>query len=205
VKVKTLPVRDAAGKVIGAAEVFTDGGEQSRIEERLRELEQLALIDPLTGVGNRRFLEMTLTSRAEELRRYGWPFGVLLIDLDKFKRINDRYGHDVGDQALKMVASTLTSCSRASDAVGRWGGDEFMVVLANANETGMKVASERVRTLVERSALTTGRGPVHATVSIGGALAGPEASSVEQLLQVADRHMYCAKSRGRNCASVQAA
>ncbi|MDO8836729.1 MAG: diguanylate cyclase [Vicinamibacterales bacterium] len=204
IRVKTAPVRNDAGTIVGAVEVFTDGGELKRVEARMQELEQLAMVDSLTGVGNRRFLDMVLQTRLEELRRYGWPFGVLLIDLDKFKRINAQYGHGVGDQALKMVATTLSHCSRATDAVGRWGGDEFVVVVANADDAGLACASERIRTLVEHSALDTDAGPVRATVSIGGALAAA-GTTIEDLLRQADKRVYTAKSRGRNCAAVAAA
>ncbi len=204
IRVKTAPVRNHAGTIVGAVEVFTDGGELERVEARMHELERLAMVDSLTGVGNRRFLDMVLQTRSEELRRYGWPFGVLLIDLDKFKRINDQYGHNVGDQALRMVAATLTHCSRATDSVGRWGGDEFVVVMANADEAGLACASERIRTLVEHSSLDTAAGPVRATVSIGGALAA-KGATIEDLLRQADKRVYTAKSRGRNCAAIAAA
>lgn len=197
VKVRTVAVRDHGSAIVGAVEVFTDGGALKLVEERLLELERLAMVDPLTGIGNRRFLEMTLESRAEELRRYGWPFGVLLVDLDKLKRINDRYGHDVGDKALTMVAATLTHCSRTTDAVGRWGGDEFVVVLANADESALRCASERIRTMIEHSDVDANAGPLRATVSVGGALAVP-GSTIEDLLRQADKRVYTAKARGRN-------
>lgn len=202
VRVTTLPVRNASGAIVGAAEIFSDGGEQARVRERLEELERQALIDPLTAVGNRRFLEMTLTMRSEELGRYGWPYGILLLDLDRFKRINHRYGHEIGDKALKMVASTLVHCSRGTDAVGRWGGDEFMVVIANATVASLQAASERVRSLIERSTVEADSGPTRATVSIGGVLASPD-TSIAELLQAVDRRMNAAKSRGRNCTAVQ--
>jgi diguanylate cyclase (GGDEF)-like protein/PAS domain S-box-containing protein len=204
VRVRTEAVRDGAGRVIGAIELFTDGGELARTEERLHELERLALNDTLTAIGNRRFLEMSLTSRFEELTRYGWPFGVLMIDFDKFKRINDTYGHDVGDRMLQMVAATLTHCSRATDSVGRWGGDEFLIVLANATDEVLRVVSERIRALVERSTLSTPKGEIHATVSIGGALAVPD-RSVEDLLRLADKRVYTAKTQGRNRVMMAAA
>jgi diguanylate cyclase (GGDEF)-like protein/PAS domain S-box-containing protein len=204
VRVRTEAVRDAAGKIIGAVELFTDGGELARTEERLHELERLALNDPLTGIGNRRFLDMALRSRHDELTRYGWPFGVLILDLDKLKHINDEYGHELGDQTLRMVGATLTHCSRATDAVGRWGGDEFLVVLANATDDTLRTVSERVRALVAKSTLTTPKGEMHATISVGGALAKAD-MPIEELLRQADRRVYTAKSMGRNRVATVAA
>jgi diguanylate cyclase (GGDEF)-like protein/PAS domain S-box-containing protein len=203
VTVRAMPVRDERGTIVGAVEVFTDSGIVARTEARLQELERLAMVDPLTGIGNRRSLEIVLDARAEELRRYGWPYGVLVIDLDKFKRINDRHGHEVGDQVLKMIATTLSHTSRASDAVGRWGGDEFLAVLANGNEAGLKSASERIRSMIERSVLTTPTGPLSITVSIGGALATP-GMAVDDLIRLADRRVYTAKATGRNRVSLAA-
>jgi diguanylate cyclase (GGDEF)-like protein/PAS domain S-box-containing protein len=204
VRVKSAAVRDERGTIVGAVEVFSDSGELARTEERLRELERMAMIDPVTGIGNRRFLETALETRAEELRRYGWPYGVLMIDLDKFKRINDSHGHEVGDRVLTMVAATLTHTSRTSDAVGRWGGDEFVVVLPNADEAALQAASERIRSMIERSTLSASQGAVHVTVSIGGALAAP-GTPLDDLLRHADRRVYTAKSNGRNRVALAAA
>jgi diguanylate cyclase (GGDEF)-like protein/PAS domain S-box-containing protein len=203
IKVRAVAVRDERGTIVGAVEVFTDSGALARTEARLQELERLAMVDSLTGIGNRRSLEIALDARAEELRRYGWPYGVLVIDLDKFKRVNDRHGHDTGDLVLKMVGATLTHTSRASDSVGRWGGDEFLAVLSNANETGLKAASERIRAMIERSTLRTAAGPLSITVSIGGALATPGVA-IEDLIRLADRRVYTAKATGRNRVSLAA-
>jgi diguanylate cyclase (GGDEF)-like protein len=147
---------------------------------------------------------MALHARHDELQRYAWPFGVLMLDLDKLKHINDEYGHELGDQTLRMVAATLTHCSRATDSVGRWGGDEFMIVLANATDDVLHTVSERVRALVARSTLSTPKGEIHATVSVGGALAKAD-MSIEELLRLADKRVYTAKSMGRNRVATVAA
>jgi diguanylate cyclase (GGDEF)-like protein/PAS domain S-box-containing protein len=203
VKVRAVAVRDERGAIVGAVETFTDAGIIARTEARLQELERLAMVDSLTGIGNRRSLEIALDARAEELKRYGWPYGVLVLDLDKFKRINDRHGHETGDQVLKMVAATFAHTSRASDTVGRWGGDEFLAVLSNANEAGLRAASERIRAMIERSVLRTSTGPLSITVSIGGALAAP-GMAVDDLVRLADRRVYTAKATGRNRVSLAA-
>jgi diguanylate cyclase (GGDEF)-like protein/PAS domain S-box-containing protein len=129
VQVGVRPVRDGRGQIIGAIETFTDESAVAATHARLAELEQLAMVDALTGVPNRRFLEMTLSSRLAELRRYAVPFVVAFADIDHFKRVNDDNGHDVGDEVLRMVAKTLSGNVRSSDTLARFGGEEFVLVL----------------------------------------------------------------------------
>ena len=106
------------------------------------------MVDPLTAVPNRRFLELTLSSRLAEMRRHGAQFVVAYGDVDRFKRVNDVYGHNVGDRALRMVATTLTSNLRGSDAVARVGGEEFVVLLNHASAGTSLACCERLRRLV---------------------------------------------------------
>jgi PAS domain S-box-containing protein len=103
VSVRVSPIRDREGVVIGAVEVFSDVSTKRTLEEQVQTLQKMALIDPLTSLGNRRYLEMSLRSKLNELKRYGMPFGVLFLDVDRFKSVNDTYGHDVGDQILKRL------------------------------------------------------------------------------------------------------
>ena len=131
------------------------------------------------------------------LRRNNWPFGILFIDIDGFKSVNDTYGHEVGDQALKMVGQTLDKSSRYFDAVGRWGGDEFLAVTANIHNGRLREIAERFRMLVEKSVLG-GSLSLSVTVSIGGVLAR-EDDTVESLVRRTDEKLYQAKQSGRNC------
>ena len=126
VRVGVRPVRERSGQIIGAIETFTDESDRAATKARLAELEHLAMIDPLTGVSNRRFLGMTLSSRLAELRRYAVPFVVAFADIDHFKRVNDENGHDIGDDVLRMVANTLAGNLRGSDSLSRFGGEEFV-------------------------------------------------------------------------------
>jgi len=125
VQVRASPMRDAEDRIVGAVEVFTDRSTQSDLEHRAEELRRMALLDHLTEVANRRYLEMLIESRLAELERYGWPLGVLFVDVDHFKEVNDTYGHTAGDHVLRMVARTLASAARSFDVVGRWGGRSF--------------------------------------------------------------------------------
>jgi diguanylate cyclase (GGDEF)-like protein/PAS domain S-box-containing protein len=195
--VRAVPLRGPGGNIVGAIEVFSDDGNVIAIRERLAEMERLAMTDRLTGIGNRRYLDMQLASRVHELNRYGWPLGVLFVDIDHFKRVNDEYGRDVGDAVLRMVARTLSFASRGSDTVARYGGEEFVVLLANAGAPGLAGAAERFRGLVAQSRLATAGEHVEVTISLGGTLATP-GDTHDLLLHRADTLLRAAKDAGRN-------
>jgi len=197
VQVRVTPIRNEDGFITGAVEIFSDNTAEVDARQRAEELETMAFLDALTGIANRRFLEITLRSRLEEQRRYGWPFGLLFLDVDHFKSFNDRYGHDVGDQVLKMVAKTMTSCSRAFDVVGRWGGEEFIAIIANVEREQLLAVAERYRQMIEHSGLELEGRTLQVTVSVGAAGAFADDSS-EQLLERADALMYRSKQNGRN-------
>ena len=196
VEVNVFPLRDAGGSIAGAVEVFRD---ISALDEPAtgEELRRMALLDPLTELGNRRYAEITLGSRLSEMNRYGWTLGVLFVDIDHFKEINDRHGHDAGDDALRMVARTLRHTARASDFIGRWGGEEFIVLLPNVTGLELTAAAERFRALVESSGLRLASGFLAVTASIGATLALAE-DTPESVVRRADALMYQAKREGRN-------
>jgi diguanylate cyclase (GGDEF)-like protein/PAS domain S-box-containing protein len=203
VRARTTPLRDDSGEIVGGVELFSDATPQKDLVERLKSLEKLAMLDALTELPNRRFLDSTLDKRQGEFTRYGWPWGVLLIDIDHFKRFNDTYGHDVGDVVLRAVAKALAHSARVFDVVGRWGGEEFLVILSNVDSDGLAIVAERLRMVVETSSVDVDSQPkpLQVTISLGGALAQGELS-VAQLLKVADQRLYQAKETGRNCAVV---
>lgn len=200
VALRVAPLRDEAGEIVGAVEIFTDSSGKIDLQHLAR-LEKEALLDPLTGLANRRSLQRHLEGRMEELRRYGLGFGVLFIDIDRFKQVNDIHGHAVGDRVLQMVAKTLSVNLRPFDEAGRWGGEEFVAVVANVDSHALSLVAERLRMLTEASALDTETGRVRATVSIGAVLATAE-ESVELILERADQLMYQSKIAGRNQVSL---
>lgn len=197
IRTRLAPLEDADGNIKGAVEVFSDN--YSRLETRMAidRLERLALLDPLTGLGNRRHAEMHLRDRLDELGRYGWPFGLLFLDIDHFKRVNDSYGHDAGDKVLKVVARTASGLIRSSDMLSRWGGEEFTANIGNVDEGELGIAAEKVRRMVEQSFISIDNSSLRITVSIGGTLAKTE-DTVESLVDRADRLMYRSKEGGRN-------
>ena len=200
VSIRVTPLRDRRGQVVGAVEVFSDNSPQAPLLERIAQFERLAYIDPLTELANRRYAEIVLSARHEELKRYGWKFGILFVDIDRFKTVNDTYGHMQGDEVLKMVGRTLVRSVRSFDVVGRWGGEEFIAIIANVDRAEATIFAERMRTLVEHSRLP-GDPPLAVTVSIGGTVAR-DVDSVEELVRRADGLMYRSKQEGRNRVTV---
>ncbi len=199
------PIRDRSGTIRGAIEVFRDISEVLAQQERTARLERAAMLDVLTGIPNRRHLESALHGRLEEMERYGWPFGVLFVDIDRFKEVNDTLGHEVGDRVLRMVARTLSADQRSFDLLGRWGGEEFLVILTNVTDEGLWSIAERSRIRVQESSAGLEDGQsVSVTVSIGGTMA-EKGDTLESLVRRADRRMYLSKSAGRNRVTVLAA
>ena len=196
VRVRVVPMKNSGGEVVGAVEVFSDNSANVQISQRLAQMEQLALLDALTGLANRRYLESVIRSRLEELRRNNWHFGVLFIDIDNFKKVNDTHGHDVGDQVLKMISRTLDASSRYFDLIGRWGGEEFVAVVANAERQEVAEIGERMRSLIEHSMLGAPE-YLFVTVSIGGVVALPD-DTLESVVRRADEKLYQAKTTGKN-------
>jgi diguanylate cyclase (GGDEF)-like protein len=197
VSVRVTPIHDDDGHIAGAVEVFSDNSALTAARDKVTHLQKLALLDPLTGVGNRRYAEVRLQAALDSLRRYGWSFGVLFADVDHFKQINDTYGHDSGDAVLGMVARTLAANLRSTDGLGRWGGEEFLAVIAPTDEDNLRSVAERIRKLVAQSALPRESLWLNVTVSIGAALVRREATP-ESLLSQVDQLMYRAKASGRN-------
>ncbi len=157
-----------------------------------------AMVDPLTGIANRRSF---LQDGNEMMKRHGsnpCPTAVLLIDLDHFKSINDRFGHAIGDRVLQVFADTASATVRSSDLVGRLGGEEFAVVLYNAGREKAVALAERIRSVFAEAATEVDGRPVAATVSIGVVVNQDQPLDVPELLGQADQALYYAKERGRN-------
>ncbi|MBI4797337.1 MAG: GGDEF domain-containing protein [Desulfarculus sp.] len=197
VLVRVSPLYDGQGNLAGALEVFADNSTRLEANQRLKELEQLAMLDPLTKLPNRRYLERQVEARLAELKRQGWPFGVIFMDLDRFKAINDRHGHEAGDQVLVMVSRALELSSRPFDLVGRWGGEEFLAVIPNVDRKALGTVAQRYRMLVANCALYREGEPLRATISLGATLAQPD-DTTDSLLARADQLMYHSKSSGRD-------
>lgn len=197
VSVRVSPLLDEKGNVLGGIELFTDITSMAANTLRVKELEKLALLDGLTHLANRVFIEREIQNRFYEMRRYNVPFGILFIDVDHFKKVNDRYGHDVGDRVLKFVANAFVTNARPFDVYGRWGGEEFIGVMRNIDIEDLEHLGNRLRLLIEKSYLTHGDEIVSVTVSIGATVAQP-GDTTDSIIKRADLLLYQSKAGGRN-------
>lgn len=160
-----------------------------------RQLEILATTDPLTGILNRRACLERGKALTESAKRYGHPMTVMMLDIDHFKRINDRHGHDTGDEVLRLFVAVVAKCLRQVDVFGRMGGEEFAVLMPETAQKGALIAAERIRQAVEREKLNQGGQELSVTVSVG-AVVGTH--TVDDALKLADEALYRAKREGRN-------
>jgi diguanylate cyclase (GGDEF)-like protein/PAS domain S-box-containing protein len=203
VRVRAAPVRDAAGTIVGAVEVFSDDSAMLRAQEDAERARHDALTDELTGLPNRRLFDAALAGRLENLVRYGWRFGLLIVDIDHFKAFNDEYGHRFGDAVLVNVADTLRGAVRAGDVLARWGGEEFAVLVESSDEATLVETADRLRALVGSSEVRSAGLSRSVEASVGGALASLD-DTAETLFARADAALYGAKNSGRNRIQISA-
>lgn len=201
VRVTVRPLRSSAGEVVGAVETFTDISKEIEFHRRSAALEHLAFIDELTGLGNRRFAEHQIESALAEQARRHCRFGLLIVDADHFKSVNDRWGHSAGDEALRSLARAFTAAARAQDFVARWGGEEFLVLVRDGQLDAVSSVAERLRRMVQASSIRVDEIDLRLTVSVGGTLSR-EGESAAALVGRADAMLYESKSGGRNRVTV---
>ncbi len=195
--VRVAPITNRSGQIVGAVEVFNDVSARKQVERRVHELEDIAFRDTLTGLPNRRYIELKVKQSLEDLQQVGRPFGLSMFDVDHFKQVNDRYGHDTGDAVLKVISETMTKSLRANDIVGRWGGEEFLAILLDVDAGLLRGLAERCRSLVAESGALSGESRIYVTVSVGATLVTRE-DSIYEAIKRADQLMYVSKSSGRN-------
>jgi two-component system, cell cycle response regulator len=172
---------------------------RNELQEKNQQLERLSVTDALTGLRNRRFAEWFLSRELERVHRHGNALSVFLADLDHFKQVNDTHGHGVGDAALRHVGALLAEQLRKTDVCARWGGEEFLIALAQVPLEGAAALAERQRAALEATPLELPDGQrVELTISIGVITAVPADASPEDLVAAADRALYEAKGAGRN-------
>lgn len=173
---------------------------ESKVQERTAALEKLTRIDPMTEMLNRRGMLMRLEAELQRAHREGIQLGILWLDVDRFKEINDQFGHAAGDQAIKTIARLIEQAVRPYDAVSRWGGDEFLVMLPRANQNSLDMLGERLRSEIEKcNSVTSESGEViRLSVSVGGHLQETE-DTLDSMLHRGDKALFSAKSLQRNC------
>jgi diguanylate cyclase (GGDEF)-like protein/PAS domain S-box-containing protein len=197
VLVKTSPMYGPDGHIEGVVETFSDN---SALLDALRRVDELSVeteTDPLTRVANRRNMETRLQTCILECAQLGKTAGLLFVDIDFFKAINDTYGHDAGDLVLKMVAQTLEHNLRASDLVARWGGEEFVALLHQVTEKSLARTAEKLRTLVATSFVEWKGSELRVTISVGATPFRPN-DTPQSVVARADKLLYRSKAAGRN-------
>ncbi|AFY79623.1 MAG: diguanylate cyclase [Hydrococcus sp. C42_A2020_068] len=168
------------------------------LQKAYSELEKLVNTDPLTGVANRRALLAFGEREFNRAKRYAHPFSVLAIDIDRFKQINDTYGHDIGDRVLIAMSRSITQYLRQVDCFGRFGGEEFLVFLPETEELQATKVAERIRKRIAKNSLQVAEQTVTITISIGIATYQPGDGTLDAIIKRADRSLYSAKEQGRN-------
>jgi diguanylate cyclase (GGDEF)-like protein len=191
-----LGAHDYLRKPFDPAELVARVSAALRVKVLQDQLRAMSHTDPLTGLANRRCLQDHLVSVCATAGRHDLSVGLLMVDVDLFKAVNDTYGHDAGDEVLRNVASRVADACRLGDLAGRWGGEEFLVVAPMIDEAGIAELGERVRKHVAAGAIPASNGSaLDMTVSVGGATGSADADA---LLRAADASLYAAKRAGRN-------
>jgi diguanylate cyclase (GGDEF)-like protein len=173
-------------------------GNVSELAKEAAAFERLACLDGLTGLNNRRHFMTLAEMEWSRFKRYGRPLALLMMDIDFFKSVNDRYGHDVGDEVIKTVGNIVQNHKRTSDIVGRIGGEEFALLLPEATSDNAAAAGERFRRLVAECSFDGGGERVSVTLSVGVGASQDQTSGIEQIMKEADIALYEAKRSGRN-------
>jgi diguanylate cyclase (GGDEF)-like protein/PAS domain S-box-containing protein len=193
VHVVVYPVKNTEGKVIGAVERFNINLGTSLTLESIKNLEKEAFLDPLTAIPNRRYLEKKLREAFKRYRYYRKKFGILFIDLDNFKGINDKFGHLCGDRVLKAVSQTILMNIKPIDTVGRYGGDELVVILQDVTKSKLKKIAEKLWRLIKSSEVTCEGQEISVSASIGGTVVR-EDDSFYRILKRADNYLQRVKA-----------
>jgi diguanylate cyclase len=168
------------------------------VQKRAIDLEEETLLDPLTGVYNRRGYEKHLMEEIERFERHEEIFSVLMIDIDQFKSVNDRYGHWAGDRCLEELTRLIKKILRGTDFLARYGGEEFIAVLSETDEQGVCIVAERLRRLIERARFLYQQEEIPLTISIGGTTVKASDQTAETIFKRVDMALYEAKRTGRN-------
>jgi diguanylate cyclase (GGDEF)-like protein/PAS domain S-box-containing protein len=198
VSVRSIPTYNVEGEVDGAIELFEDARNDSKVYEENLKLQEMVVTDRLTKAFNRHFIDFYLSNLIEESARFGTKFGVLFMDIDHFKDVNDTYGHDVGDEVLKMISTSIMSNIRTIDRLGRWGGEEFVLICKIDSTNALFKFAEKIRMIIENSTVKLQDSRrIKVTISIGG-LMYTKNETFKSLMKKADSYMYEAKETGRN-------
>jgi len=198
-KVERGPLRDGDLIQFGPQAVFRYSVADEGQEQLLRQLYEASVTDALTGANNREHFDSQLRMELSFARRHGTDLSLVIFDVDHFKRVNDTHGHPVGDEVLVEISKATRRLVRNEDVFARYGGEEFALILRGIALDGARVVGERLRERIAELVVTTDKGPLKVTVSVGCAsFASTQDATAETLVQLADKRLYIAKRGGRN-------
>jgi len=196
VSIKMIPLYKNE-KIVGSVVFMVHTSLANDSVEEAEKYKSLAMKDHLTGLPNRRYTETYLELKMNEFKTFNLPFGIAFIDVDHFKIVNDTFGHDAGDDVLRMLAKTYVNSTRGNDLIGRWGGEEFLAVFTNCQEKVLENLVNKIRMLVENSRLRVNDTEISVTISIGATMVKSD-DTLESIIKRADDLMYKSKEDGRN-------
>jgi len=197
VTVRAIPLYNDEKELVGAMEFFSENKNDKILLNKIEQYRKESNEDSLTKLSNRRYLEAIIESKIREFRTVNIPFGIAFFDIDDFKKVNDTYGHEIGDEVLKIIAKTTQVNLRNNDFIARWGGEEFVIVFSSLDRSGISIVSEKVRHLIETSEIRSDESNIHVSVSIGSTIS-IETDTVESIVKRADELMYISKINGKN-------
>ena len=198
IEVRTIPIYDDEGKVVAAIEAFSDSDHRKNILVENKRLQEIIITDELTQVYNRRYIDFQLKNFMNEAIEFEQSFGLIFVDIDNFKQVNDTYGHNTGDEVLKLVARTIHSNLRSNDILGRWGGEEFIVIGKVKDESELLILAEKIRILIDKSSVKLENHlDLGVTISLGATMYRNN-DLVTQIVERADKAMYQSKQTGKN-------
>lgn len=201
-----MPIKDSAGEVTHVCFTLFDATDtsiyQTQLKKVMAKLEIASNIDSLTNLYNRRFVENALSKEFSRALRHKHSLSLILADIDHFKQVNDKYGHLVGDEVLRIASKRLKECLRTFDIVGRYGGEEFIVLLPETDIEGAKLFAERMRHTIENDPIQAGDESLSITISLGITEINKRIQVYEDLISEADKALYFSKAAGRNMATV---
>jgi len=202
VHVRIAPIRNQNGEIIASIEIFSNYSKTLHMIKELKRHKKESMLDALLHIGNRRYAETMFQARQLESKVTGSLFGVIFFDIDKFKAINDTYGHAMGDKVLLMVTRTVANLLEPFDIFARWGGDEFIIYLPNIH-TGedLRSIAGRIKNFVQSSFITLDDTKLSVTLSLGATLVNAE-DTIESVMERTDLLMYMSKSKGGNAYTI---
>lgn len=201
VSLRIIPVFKEDGEILGAVETFSSTAPKITLPLALTELEKMDLVETETGIPSKRYLDMTLATRLEEFQKYGLAFGLVYVGIDNYGKILEKHGRFNASKIVRTVARTLHKNIRFFDIVGRWGTEEFLVVLLNIDEGRLDIVANKLRLLIAESYITTETGMLSATVSMGASLV-LRYDTIESLVKRCEQLMMHSQWLGKNRVSM---